>query len=269
MKTKFNVEIYLTEKIDKRNSLVKNKLKYALFPNDNAVTSSIIQGWQYEPYIFEFLKINCIETYGKDIVDVGANNGNFAVEFSHLAGDDGKVHSFEPQRLIYYQLCGNVFINGLDNVYCHNVAIGDKQGVTYIDKPDYLSKDYVNFGNVSLKKKFEDNKTDVVDMYPLDMYDFTDVVFIKIDVQGYEPNVIEGAKKTIQKHRPYLFVEFEEHLLVENDSSEDLLKKQIEDLGYVVKRFQEGIPYQTESGMCLDCVCIPIEKEESFKYLIP
>jgi FkbM family methyltransferase len=268
MKTKFNVEVYLTEKIDKVNSLVKNKLKYALFPNDNAVTSSIIQGWQYEPYFFEFLKINCIETYGKDIVDVGANNGNFAVEFSHLAGDEGKVHSFEPQRIIYYQLCGNVFMNGLDNVYCHNVAIGDKQGITFIDKPNYLSLESVNFGNVSLKKQFDYNKTDIVDMKTLDEYDFNDVILIKIDVQGYEPNVIEGAKETIKKHRPYLFVEFEEHLLVENGSSEALLKKQIEDLGYIVKRFQEGIPYQTESGMCLDCVCIPIEKE-SLNHIIP
>jgi FkbM family methyltransferase len=267
VKKKFNVEIYSTEKIDKRNSLVKNKLKYALFPNDNAVTSSIIQGWQYEPYIFEFLKINCIETYGKDIVDVGANNGNFAVEFSHLAGDDGKVHSFEPQRIIYYQLCTNVFINGLDNVYCHNVAIGNKNDIAFMEEPNYMSKEAVNFGDVRIKKPSENNV--IVKLKKLDDYDFQDVVFIKIDVQGYESFVIDGALSTIKKHRPYLFVEFEEHLLVENGSSEDLLKKQIEDIGYVVKRFQEGIPYQTESGMCLDCVCIPIEKEESFKHLIP
>jgi len=139
MKTKFNVEVYITEKVDLVNPFVKNRLKYALFPKDNAVTSSIIQGWQYEPYMFDFLKKNCIETYGKDIVDVGANNGNFAVEFSHLVGDEGKVHSFEPQRIIYYQLCGNVFMNGLDNVYCHNVAIGDRDGIAFIDRPDYLS----------------------------------------------------------------------------------------------------------------------------------
>lgn len=266
MKTKFNIEIYFTEKVDKINALVKNKLKYALFPNDNAVTSSIIQGWQYEPYFFEFLKSNCIETYGKDIVDIGANNGNFAVEFSHLAGDEGKVHSFEPQRIIYYQLCGNVFMNGLDNVYCHNVAIGDKSGIVYMENANYMSNEAVNFGDVRIKKP-TDNMV-IVDLKRLDDYDFQDIVFIKIDVQGYESFVIDGALATIQKHRPYIFVEFEEHLLVENDSSEDLLKKKIEDLGYIVKRFQEGIPYQTESGKCLDCVCIPIEKE-SLNHIVP
>lgn len=266
MKTKFNVEVYITEKVDLVNPFVKNRLKYALFPKDNAVTSSIIQGWQYEPYMFDFLKKNCIETYGKDIVDVGANNGNFAVEFSHLVGDEGKVHSFEPQRIIYYQLCGNVFMNGLDNVYCHNVAIGDKNGFVYMEKPDYMSKESVNFGDVRIKKPNDDMV--IVDLKRLDDYDFQDVVFIKIDVQGYESFVIDGALATIQKHRPYLFVEFEEHLLVENGSSEELLKKQIEDLGYIVKRFQEGIPYHTESGKCLDCVCIPIEKE-LLNHIIP
>jgi len=266
MKTKFNVEIYFTERVDKVNALVKNKLKFALFPNDNAVTSSIIQGWQYEPYIFDFLKINCIETYGKDIVDVGANNGNFAVEFSHLAGDEGKVHSFEPQRIIYYQLCGNVFMNGLNNVYCHNVAIGHKTDIVFMEEPNYMSKEAVNFGDVRIKPPSDNNI--IVKLKKLDDYDFQDIVFIKIDVQGYESLVIDGALATIQKHRPYIFVEFEEHLLVENGSSEDLLKKKIEDLGYIVKRFQEGIPYQTESGMCLDCVCIPIEKE-SLNHIVP
>jgi FkbM family methyltransferase len=266
MKTKFNIEIYTTQKIDKVNALVRNKLKYALFPNDNAVTSSIIEGWQYEPYIFDFLKINCIETYGKDIVDVGANNGNFAVEFSHLVGDNGKVHSFEPQRIIYYQLCTNVFINGLDNVYCHNVAIGDKNGIVYLEEPNYMNKEPVNFGDVRIKKTTENNL--IVNLKRLDDYDFSDVVFIKIDVQGYESLVLDGALATIEKHRPYIFVEFEDHLLKENGSSEAMLKEKIESLGYYVKRFQEGIPYQTESGMCLDCVCIPNEKEP-LNYIVP
>jgi FkbM family methyltransferase len=266
MKTKFNIEIYTTQKIDKVNALVRNKLKYALFPNDNAVTSSIIEGWQYEPYIFDFLKINCIETYGKDIVDVGANNGNFAVEFSHLVGDNGKVHSFEPQRIIYYQLCTNVFINGLDNVYCHNVAIGDKKGIVYLEEPNYMNKEPVNFGDVRIKKAKENNV--IVDLKRLDDYHFDDVVFIKIDVQGYELLVLDGALSTIERHRPYIFIEFEDHLLKENGSSEAMLKEKIESLGYYVKRFQEGIPYQTESGMCLDCVCIPNEKEP-LNYIVP
>jgi FkbM family methyltransferase len=265
MKTKFDIGLYKVSKKDFRSAFHVNSLIYALFPNDNAVTSSIIEGWQYEKYMFDFLEQNQIDCEGKDIIDVGANNGNFAVDFSHLVGDNGKVHSFEPQRIIYYQLCTNVFLNGLDNVYCHNVAVGDGfDGYVHISSPDYHNKGNVNFGDVRVG-----TSGDTIQQRALDSYEFNDVVFIKMDVQGYESFVFDGAKETIKKHRPYLFVEFEDHLLKEQGSSENELKAKIESLGYVVKQFQEGIPYQTESGKCLDCVCIPKEKFEEFVHKIP
>lgn len=267
MKSKFDIKIFQLQKKDWTNAFHTNTLKYALFPNDNAVTSSIIEGWQYEWYMFDFLSRNQIDCEGKTIIDVGGNNGNFAVDFAHLVGDTGVVYSFEPQRLIYYQLCSNIFMNGLDNVYCHNVAIGHEEGVVKIDRPNYFSKELVNFGAAAITKS-EDN-SDTVVMKRLDDYTFKDVVFIKIDVQGFEPYVIDGAVKTINKHRPYLFVEFEDHLLKEYNSSDEELKSKIEALDYVVLPFQEGVPYQSHSGKCLDYVGIPTEKFNEFKHLIP
>jgi FkbM family methyltransferase len=266
VKTKYRIKIYQIAKRDFKNHYLMHNLIYALFPNDNAPSQCIIKGWQYEPYIFEFLQKNLIETDGKDIIDVGANNGGFAIDFAHLVGDNGKVHSYEPQRLIYYQLCGNVFMNGLNNVYCHNLAIGDCIDNVRIETPNYFDSGNVNFGNVKIGKK-----GNLVSQTPLDLLEenYTDVVFIKIDVQGYELKVIKGAEKIIAKYRPYLFVEFEQELLQEAGTSEKELQEKIESLGYVVKRFQEGIPYNTTSGKCLDCVCIPKEKFEEFKHIIP
>ena len=264
MKTKFDINIYRIEKKDPTNAFHTNVLRYALFPNDNAVTSSIIERWQYEKYMFDFLERNQIDCEGKTILDVGANNGNFAVDFAHLVGDTGCVHSFEPQRIIYYQLCSNVFLNGLDNVYCHNVAVGDSDGYAYIDSPDYHNKGNVNFGDVRIGKS-----GDKIEQRSLDSYTFNDIVFIKIDVQGYEGFVIDGAENTIMKHRPYLFIEFEDHLLKEQGTSEIELQAKIEALGYIVLPFQEGIPYQSYSGKCLDYVAIPKEKFEEFTHLIP
>ena len=265
MKTKFDINIYQIQKKDPKSAFHTNVLRYALFPNDNAVSMSIINGWQYEKYMFDFLEQNYIDCTGKDIVDIGANNGNFAVDFSHLVGDTGKVHCFEPQRIIYYQLCANIFLNGLDNVYCHNVAIGDGfDGYVNIATPNYHDKGNVNFGDVRVSKS-----GDVIQQRSLDSYEFQNIAFIKIDVQGYESFVIDGAEETIKKHRPYLFVEFEDHLLKEQGSSEKELQAKIESLGYIVRPFQEGIPYQTESGKCLDFVAIPEEKFKEFSHIIP
>ena len=66
-----------------------------------------------------------------------------------------------------------------------------------------------------------------------------------------------------------LFVEFEDHLLQPQGSSEEKLKAQIEALDYKVLPFQEGIPYQSHSGKCLDYVCIPTEKYNEFTHIIP
>jgi FkbM family methyltransferase len=263
---KFKIGFYKTTKKDPLNGFVTNQLSYMLFPNDNAVTSSIINGWQYEWYIFDFLNKNQIDCEGKTILDVGANNGSFAIDFAHLVGDNGMVHSFEPQRIIYYQLCTNVFINGLDNVYCHNEAIGNVDDFVMIEKPNYFeSTKMVNFGGAEIVKE----NGDLIPIKRLDSYDFKDVVFIKIDVQGYESFVIDGAEETIKKHRPYLFVEFEDHLLQKQGTSEIELKAKIEALGYLVLPFQEGVPYQSYSGKCLDYVAIPKEKFEEFNHIIP
>lgn len=158
-------------------------------------------------------------------------------------------------------------MNGIDNVHCYNLAIGNSDTDIQVQKPNYFQNGNVNFGDVKVGKV--EGESVSVQQRRLDYFDFNDVVFIKIDVQGYELNVIKGAENTIRKHRPYLFVEFEDDLLQEAGTSEKELQEKIESLGYVVKRFQEGMPYQTTSGKCLDCVCIPKEKFEEFKHIIP
>jgi hypothetical protein len=262
---KFKIGLYKNLKKDPLNAFLTNELNYALFPNDNAVTSSIIEGWQYEWYIFDFLVKNQINTKGKTIIDVGGNNGNFAVDFAHLVGNGGVVHTFEPQRIIYYQLCTNIFLNGLTNVYCYNEAVSNIDGELMIEIPNYLEKNKpVNFGAAEIVNK----GGELVKSTRLDSRTFREVVFIKIDVQGYESFVIEGAINTIQEHRPYLFVEFEDHLLQKQGSSETKLQAQIESLNYIVKPFQPGVPYESYSGKCLDYVCIPTEKWEEFEHII-
>src|SRR5918993_5744771 len=61
-------------------------------------------------------------------LDVGANIGVHTVPMARLVGERGSVLAIEPQRLAYQTLCGNVALNGLLNVWCHNVAVGDTRG---------------------------------------------------------------------------------------------------------------------------------------------
>ncbi len=268
MKRKFGTQIYDVDRKSFEHFFTINRRRYALFPNDNAVSLTLINNQIYEPYLFWFLNDNAIDLTGTDVIDVGANNGHFTIEFADLVGEGGRVYAFEPQRIIYQQLCGNVFMNGLDNVYAYNVALGDQEGKTNIEVPDYYYNGPVNFGDVRLVNPGEVYAYEQVDLRTLDSYDFRNVSIIKIDVQGYEPWVIRGAKNTIKRHNPYLFVEIEGESLEKFSYDERSLISEIESLGYAVFRFQKGVPYQTKTGTCLDCVCIPIEKYNAFPHVI-
>ena len=267
MKKTFNIQYFERIRKNHIHALQPAYRKYILFPNDNAVTSCLINGSIYEPYYFDFISDNLISLDGMEIIDIGANNGHFTVEFAQYVGDNGKVHSFEPQRIIFQQLCGNVFLNGLDNVYTYNVALGDKVGITYVEKPNYFDSGYVNFGDVHILESTNEN-VEKVEIKTIDSYEFENVGLIKIDTQGFESYILSGAINTINKHRPYIFIEIEEDQLKKYGFDEQSLISQIEKMGYVVRRFHIGVPYQTVSGMCLDCVCIPKEKYETNNYII-
>lgn len=275
MKSKLKNEIYQVIRPNYRG-IIYNEFnhpvlrKYCLFPNDNAVTQSLIQGFLYEEYMFDFLKDNSINLIDSDVIEIGSNNGHFTIEFAELVGNRGRVFSYEPQRIIFQQLCCNLFLNGIDNVFAYQLAIGNEKGVVKFEKADYFNNGSVNFGDVSVydDKKSNFNSFEEVQSDRIDSFEFNLVKVLKIDVQGYESNVINGALKTIEKHRPYIFIEIEEKCLIKFGSSEKELIKIIEDLGYVVKRFQVGIPYSSSSGYCLDCVCIPKEKYDNKKFII-
>lgn len=265
MKSKFKTEIFEVDRPNLLQIFRPLKRRYCLFPKDNAVTSSLISGDVYEPYLFYFIGDNLIELEGTDIIEIGSNNGNFTVEFADMVGDKGRVFAFEPQRVIFQQLCGNVFMNGFDNVYAFNMALGDEEGVIDMEVPDYYSEDFVNFGDVGISTR-DNVKTELTQMKRLDSFEFNSVKIMKIDVQGYEIHVLKGSLSTISRHRPIIFIEVEDHQLKKYGFSEPKLFQFIGELNYTIQRFQKGIPYQTYSGECLDCVCIPNEllSERSF-----
>jgi len=206
---------------------------------------------------------------GGEVLNIGANNGNFTIDFAMLVGDSGKVHSFEPQRIIFYQLCGNVFMNGLTNVYCHNVALCDDDIELKIDAPNYYQKGFVNFGDVGVCSEQNTEKDyELVRGITLDSMSFNDVRFIKMDIQGYELQALKGSIKTIKKHRPIIILEIEDAQLKKYGQSSDMVISFLERQDYSVIQLNKGMAYHSSSGYCVDYVAIPKEKDPS-KFIVP
>ena len=212
---------------------IENRKKYILFKNDCGVTDMTRRGGIYEHYIFDYIRNN-IDIKGKNIIDVGANFGFHTLEFADLV-ETGKVYSFEPQRLIYYQLCGNIILNGYDNIEAYNVALSNEVSKLKMENLQYHSNNTINIGNAHLNA-YTDNGFNWVDVKKLDDYEFENVAVLKIDVQGYEPNVLDGAKKTILKHRPIIFIEVEKPQLEIYGWKESDVFQRLSDLNYDYKK---------------------------------
>jgi FkbM family methyltransferase len=136
------------------------------------------------------------------VLDVGANIGAHTIVMSQLVGPAGLVHAFEPQRLVYQTLAGNMAINSLTNVICHQKALGNKPGTLLVPFLDYAN--VANYGGLELGHWTEGEPVDII---TIDSLDLPNCNFIKMDVEGMEQIALEGAVNTIKSFRPYMYVE--------------------------------------------------------------
>jgi len=137
------------------------------------------------------------------VVEIGANIGAHTVPMAKAVGVGGMVYAFEPQRVVFQTLCANAALNSLTNVECHWAAVGRESGEVLI--PDINYDKSSNFGGVAVDGFSEGRKVPLV---ALDSHlDLPHLRLLKIDVEGMEAQVLEGAKETIATHRPYIYLE--------------------------------------------------------------
>lgn len=142
---------------------------------------------------------------GMTVVEVGANIGVHTVQLAGLVGESGSVLAFEPQAVVFQLLCANVALNSILHVRCYQKGVGQKPGSLLVPPLDY--RQAANFGNVSLQPASPGERGERVDAVSLDSLQLPRCDFIKIDVEGMEWEVLQGAEGTIKQHHPTLYLE--------------------------------------------------------------
>ena len=167
------------------------------------------------------------ELYGKILkpgqvaVEAGANIGAHTVVMAQAVGPKGMVVAAEPQRVLLQMLCANLALNGLNNVRTACCGFGAEPGRMRVPPVDYAQA--YNFGAVKLQAEGPGESVQVV---TIDSLGLPRCDLIKVDVEGMEQAVIEGARGTIARHRPALYVENNQR-----DDSPALISM-LQDLGY-------------------------------------
>lgn len=160
---------------------------------------------------------------GRSAIDVGANKGVYTRLLAELASH---VHAFEPNPKAYRWLDRAL----PDNVATYPIALSDQEGTSNLYLPQRGRGFSNQLGSLSSTKANSPHAVIPVQTRTLDSYGFSDVGFIKIDVEGFELQVLEGARGTIARNRPALLIELEERHT----------GKPIEDLISAVKALEYG-----------------------------
>ncbi len=140
---------------------------------------------------------------GDWVIEGGANIGAHTVHLAQLAGESGTVFAFEPQRLAFQLLAGNIAINNLTNVQCLQKCLSDESGTVKVPVLDPSKEN--NFSALSMEKNY--SVGEVVEVVTLDSFNLKRCDFIKLDVEGMELKVLMGAENLIKKFHPIIYAE--------------------------------------------------------------
>ncbi|MEO7317842.1 MAG: FkbM family methyltransferase [Chthoniobacteraceae bacterium] len=166
---------------------------------------------QFEPETRCFL--DAYLRSGDVFLDIGANVGLYTIAAARIVGIGGEVHAFEPCSQTFSRLEENVRLNALRSVSCHRLALSDTNAEAKLS----IAKDGFDAWN-SLGKPYmgEDGGQETVQTATLDSFVSQHrlenrITAMKIDVEGWENQVLAGAEKLLSApNAPALCIEFTE-----------------------------------------------------------
>jgi FkbM family methyltransferase len=165
----------------------------------------------YEPETSRTLRL--LFDRAATFVDVGANCGLYSV-LGALLNPSLEVIAFEPVPLIFSRLKKNVLLNGLEErVRCENVALSSRDGTATLFLPRSDNRDVETTGTLRTDSwQATGASCDLLDVETLRFEEYEArypmrVDLIKIDVEDFEADVLEGMKEVIMRDRPFIVCE--------------------------------------------------------------
>jgi FkbM family methyltransferase len=155
----------------------------------------------YEPEIHAALDL--LTPHDAIIYDVGANWGPISFQAALRAGFSGRIYSFEPQQNAFANSTAMVQALSLEErMFPQNLAVSDSAGTAQLSASQWT-------GNVAIRAHggAGEGAGETCRMVRLDDLSLPDPHLIKIDVEGYERQVIAGASQLLQRARPFVIFE--------------------------------------------------------------
>ncbi len=218
--------------------------------NDSYVGKSIKEYGEWSLGEIDLLKQ--ILKPNDSIIEVGSNIGSLTLPLSRIV-NQGMIYAFEPQNVVFQNLCANISINSITNCFCFQCALTDKideklynlnynfnaeqnfAAMSFIRNKNY----YDNIDNSRDRIKFYEANVDTLDNK---FSNLQSLKLLKTDAEGMEVNVLKGGFDLIKRTKPILYVEND---LVYKEKSQELIEL-LWSLDY--KLFWHIQPYYNENN---------------------
>jgi FkbM family methyltransferase len=203
---------------------------------------------------------------GMVAVDAGANAGLYTLFTAKKLGPEGLVLAFEPSTREFKQLNENITANRLENVHCFPYALAERDGDASLLIAEYEHSGVNTLGgfvyegvNLLCRNRVPTRRLDsVAAEIGLSRLDF-----MKMDVEGAEARLLQGAESVLKKFRPVLLLEVNDRALGQQGSSADQLQCALRDMYYRLYTFDasSGLPAAEQGGPSSDnIIAWPMER---------
>lgn len=198
--------------------------KFAFFRNDDPIGACLHYYGEWAQQEMDLFDLFLTET--SNVIDVGANIGTHSVYFSKKC-NRGNVIAIEPQLYISEILNTNLLLNGCYNVVPIRAACGSEEKELRMININPFHGEKVNYGEFKVNNNQSRGvHTSCIQLDSL-LKTGIDYNLIKLDVEGLEVDVLNGASELIDQYKPILYIEFNS-----KSGNDDLLMK-IHSLEYI------------------------------------
>ena len=189
---------------------------------------------------FQVERINNIFKNKKSLfIDCGCSFGSYSVPIAKLNSADSKVIAIDASSVAIRRLKENIFLNDINNIEIYNLAIGKEEGYANFNEDLNLLPNSGSFRFDSSGKKLRITTLDIIlEQQSLDSFE---VIFVKMDLEGYEFDGLLGFKKNIVKYKPIILFEFSRMLLQNTSFSENAFNLFLKETSYEIKDYDNNI----------------------------
>ena len=189
---------------------------------------------------FQVERINNIFKNKKSLfIDCGCSFGSYSVPIAKLNSTNSKVIAIDASTVATRRLKENVLLNDINNIEIYNLAIGKEEGYANFNEDLNLLPNSGSFRFDSSGKKLRITTLDIIlEQQSLDSFE---VIFVKMDLEGYEFDGLLGFKKNIVKYKPIILFEFSRMLLKNTTFSENAFNLFLKETSYEIKDYDNNI----------------------------